>query len=79
MYQYKILLNHMHDCAHEMRLTLEKATEVVGEPKHRSELLAAEDALKTAYERLASERMQRMIERQIRLADDLIPNLELRD
>jgi hypothetical protein len=67
IYQYQILLGHMHESSDKWRWTLEKSSERLHEPEQRKELYAAIDNLKQAYEAVVNEQAMEKLEEQIKL------------
>lgn len=67
MYQYQILVNKLKDTANKFNLSLEESQERVHEKKHRNTLKQAFDNLKQADSLLKDKKVERQIEKQIRL------------
>lgn len=67
MYQYQILVNKLKDTANKFNLSLEESQEKVHEKKHRNTLKQAFDNLKQADSLLKDKKVERQIEKQIRL------------
>jgi hypothetical protein len=67
MYQYQILVNKLKDTANKFNLSLEESQEKVHEKTHRNTLKQAFDNLKQADSLLKDKKVERQIEKQIRL------------
>lgn len=67
MYQYQILVNKLKDTANTFNLSLEESQEKVHEKKYRNVLNQAFDNLKQADSLLKNKKVERQIEKQIRL------------
>lgn len=67
MYQYKIIIDKMHEANKSNRLSLEEAVKIVGEKKHRIKLQEAFNNLKEADIILKKENVEEKIKKQISL------------
>lgn len=67
MYQYQIMLKKMEEVAQKFSLTREEAQKSVGESGLRKELRKASDNLKQAYDMIKKEKVEKKIEKQIKL------------
>lgn len=67
MYQYQILVNKLKEIAINFNLSLEESQEKVNEKEHRNTLKQAFDNLKQADSLLKDKKVERQLEKQIRL------------
>ncbi|CUX71742.1 hypothetical protein BN3590_04448 [Clostridium sp. C105KSO15] len=67
MYQYQILVNKLKETTNKFNLSLEESQEKVHEKTHRNTLKQAFDNLKQADSLLKDKKVERQIEKQIRL------------